>query len=63
MKFATFNTNSVRARLPIIEGWLAREKPDVLCVQETKVQDQQGLFMMPGMRWFSKVRNPITVSQ
>ena len=40
MKFATFNTNSVRARLPIIEGWLAREKPDVLCVQETKVQDQ-----------------------
>ncbi|MBW2616801.1 MAG: exodeoxyribonuclease III [Deltaproteobacteria bacterium] len=40
MKFATFNTNSVRARLPIIKDWLDRERPDVLCVQETKVQDK-----------------------
>ncbi|MBW1704587.1 MAG: exodeoxyribonuclease III [Deltaproteobacteria bacterium] len=40
MKFATFNTNSVRARLPIIKDWLDREQPDVLCVQETKVQDK-----------------------
>ncbi|MFO8088641.1 MAG: exodeoxyribonuclease III [Desulfatiglandaceae bacterium] len=40
MKIATFNTNSVRARLPIITGWLEREKPDLLCLQETKVQDQ-----------------------
>jgi len=40
MKIATFNTNSVRARLPIIMGWLGREQPDVLCLQETKVQDK-----------------------
>jgi len=40
MKFATFNTNSIRARLPIIKDWLDRERPDVLCVQETKVQDK-----------------------
>jgi exodeoxyribonuclease III len=40
MKFATFNTNSIRARLPIIKEWLDREGPDVLCVQETKVQDK-----------------------
>jgi len=40
MKFATYNANSIRARLPIIEEWLARERPDILCVQETKVQDQ-----------------------
>jgi exodeoxyribonuclease III len=40
MKFATFNTNSIRARLPIIKDWLDREGPDVLCVQETKVQDK-----------------------
>lgn len=39
-KIATFNANSIRARLPIILAWLAREQPDVLCVQETKVQDQ-----------------------
>jgi exodeoxyribonuclease-3 len=40
MKFATFNTNSIRARLPIIRDWLERERPGVLCVQETKVQDK-----------------------
>jgi len=40
MKIATFNTNSIRARLPIIMGWLGREQPDVLCLQETKVQDK-----------------------
>jgi exodeoxyribonuclease-3 len=40
MKFATFNTNSIRARLPIISDWLEREEPDILCLQETKVQDK-----------------------
>lgn len=40
VKLATFNTNSIRARLPIIMDWLAREQPDVLCLQETKVQDR-----------------------
>ena len=38
-KIATFNTNSVRARLPIILDWLKTNKPDALCLQETKVQD------------------------
>ena len=40
MKVATFNTNSIRARLPVIEDWLEREQPDILCIQETKVQDK-----------------------
>ena len=40
MKLATFNTNSIRARLEIITDWLQKEQPDVLCVQETKVQDK-----------------------
>jgi len=39
VKIATFNCNSVRVRLDQILGWLAREAPDVLCLQETKVQD------------------------
>ena len=39
MKFATFNTNSVRTRLPILLEWIAKESPDILCLQETKVQD------------------------
>jgi exodeoxyribonuclease-3 len=39
VKLATFNANSVRVRLPIVLGWLHKEAPDVLCLQETKVQD------------------------
>jgi exodeoxyribonuclease-3 len=39
-KAASFNTNSIRARLPLILDWLDREKADVLCLQETKVEDK-----------------------
>ena len=38
--FSTFNTNSVRVRLPIILDWLDREQADILCLQETKAQDK-----------------------
>jgi exodeoxyribonuclease-3 len=41
MKIATFNANSLRVRLPIVLDWLAREKPDVLALQETKVRDEE----------------------
>ncbi len=40
MKIATFNTNSLRARLPIVLDWLSENTPDVLCLQETKCQDK-----------------------
>ena len=40
MKIATFNTNSVRARLPIIEEWLSNEQPEILALQEIKVQEK-----------------------
>ncbi|MDZ7696447.1 MAG: exodeoxyribonuclease III [Deltaproteobacteria bacterium] len=40
MKIATFNANSIRARLPVTLDWLAQETPDILCIQETKVQDK-----------------------
>ena len=39
MKIASFNVNSLRSRLPVFLPWLAENKPDILCVQETKVQD------------------------
>ncbi|MGE0002284.1 MAG: exodeoxyribonuclease III [Fimbriimonadaceae bacterium] len=42
MRIATFNVNSVRARLPILERWLAEAEPDVVALQEVKVED--GLF-------------------
>jgi exodeoxyribonuclease-3 len=36
MRIATWNVNSVRARLPRLLGWLADVRPDVVCLQETK---------------------------
>lgn len=39
MKIATYNVNSVRKRLPLVQAWLAEHRPDVMCLQETKVQD------------------------
>ena len=39
MKVAGFNVNSLRVRLPIVLRWLADYQPNILCVQETKVQD------------------------
>lgn len=40
MKIATYNVNSIRKRLPIVLEWLKQHQPDVMCLQETKVQDQ-----------------------
>lgn len=39
MKIASFNVNSVRARLDILIDWLEKNSPDVLCLQETKAKD------------------------
>src|SRR5215469_4433024 len=41
MKIVTWNINSVRRRLPLVVDWLAANRPDVLCLQETKVQDSE----------------------
>ena len=41
MKVATYNVNSLRRRLPIVIEWLDKQKPDILCLQETKVQDSE----------------------
>lgn len=38
-KIATYNVNSIRSRLHIIIPWLEENRPDVLCMQETKVED------------------------
>ncbi len=41
MKIATFNANSIRSRAEIIRRWLQKHQPAVLCIQETKVTDDQ----------------------
>lgn len=40
MKIATYNVNSIRIRLETVMAWLEKHQPDVLCIQETKCQDE-----------------------
>lgn len=40
MKLATWNVNSLKVRLPHVLDWLAATQPDVLCLQETKMEDK-----------------------
>jgi exodeoxyribonuclease-3 len=41
MKIATWNVNSILARLPHVTRWLEAAQPDVLCIQETKCADDK----------------------
>src|SRR5690554_680662 len=36
MKIATYNVNSINARLPVVLRWLEESQPDVVCLQELK---------------------------
>ena len=39
VKIASWNVNSLRTRLSHVRAWWAENSPDVLCLQETKVED------------------------
>jgi exodeoxyribonuclease-3 len=39
MKIASWNVNSLNVRLPHIERWCAEKQPDILALQETKLED------------------------
>jgi exodeoxyribonuclease-3 len=39
MKLATWNVNSLRVRQPHLLDWLAKHAPDVVCLQEIKLED------------------------
>lgn len=41
MKVATWNVNGLRARHAQLVEWVAREQPDVLCLQEIKASPDQ----------------------
>jgi exodeoxyribonuclease-3 len=67
MKIASFNVNGVRARMGIVLDWIAKEKPSVLCIQETKVQDEdfpvaplQDLSLHP-LHWGQKAYNGVAI--
>jgi exodeoxyribonuclease III len=40
MRIATWNVNSVKQRLPRLLPWLDERRPDVVCLQETKLTDR-----------------------
>jgi exodeoxyribonuclease-3 len=40
MRIATWNVNSLKARMERVEGWLTEKQPDVLMMQETKLADE-----------------------
>lgn len=40
LKIATYNVNSIRSRLPLVLTWILENTPDILCFQETKVEDK-----------------------
>jgi len=41
VKIATYNVNSVNARLPVLLRWLAETRPDVACLQELKAPQEK----------------------
>src|SRR3954468_15307392 len=48
MRIATWNVNSLKVRLPRIEAWLDEVRPDIACLQETKVGDSAFPALMFG---------------
>jgi exodeoxyribonuclease III len=41
LKLATWNVNGIRARQAQVQEWIARERPDVVCLQEIKATSDQ----------------------
>jgi len=57
MKIASFNVNSIRARLPIVIDWLQKQLPDIICLQETKVIDAEFPYtLFEEMNYYSTFR-------
>ena len=48
MRIATWNVNSVNARLETVLKWFEEAKPDVACLQEIKCVDEMSLVMLKG---------------
>ena len=45
MKIASWNVNSIKARMHAVTDWLNEAKPDIVCVQEIKTVDDAFPFM------------------
>jgi exodeoxyribonuclease-3 len=49
MKIATWNVNGIRARYAQLCEWVARDRPDVVCLQEIKASPDQVPIIPPGL--------------
>ena len=57
MRIATWNVNSLKARLDRVLEWLDRAQPDVLLMQETKLSDEDAPVMPFQMRGYNLVHH------
>ncbi len=57
MRIATWNVNSLKARMEAVERWLARAEPDVLLLQETKLSDADAPVLPFGLLGYELVHH------
>jgi exodeoxyribonuclease III len=57
VRVATWNVNSLKARMEAVEKWLARAAPDILLMQETKLSDTDAPQMAFGMLGYDLVHH------
>ena len=57
MRIATWNVNSLKARLEKVQWWLDRAAPDVLLVQETKLTDAEAPVMAFAMAGYDLIHH------
>ncbi len=57
MRIATWNVNSLKARQDAVEAWLARARPDILLMQETKLGDGDAPVMAFAMLGYQLVHH------
>src|SRR3990172_6027635 len=57
MRIATWNVNSLKARMEAVELWLDRVRPDVVLVQETKLSDVDAPVMPFGMLGYELIHH------
>ena len=57
MRIATWNVNSLKARMEKVEWWLERARPDILLIQETKLADHDAPVMAFSMAGYDLVHH------
>jgi exodeoxyribonuclease-3 len=57
MRIATWNVNSLKARMEAVELWLDRVRPDVVLIQETKLSDADAPVMPFGMLGYELIHH------